>query len=127
MRILLIEDNPADAKLVLHTIKRIELDAEIRWVEGAEMLPNYLDQYHATPDLILCDMLHPGNGDRAIQMLKHAYPDTWLAVITIADKETQGRALMLGADEVIVKGFDHRKFKGDLERLLRQVRYETQI
>lgn len=124
MRILVIEDGRGDARFLLRVLGKSSPAAYMHLVENAIELERYLATLPPPPDLILCDMLHPGNGDNAIDMLKVAYPETPIVVLTIAGKETQRRALAAGAVEVIEKPFDRRQFEILIEKLVERWSHE---
>ncbi len=76
MNILLVEDNPADARLVKEALKEVRVQAKLFWAkDGVEALDFlYRRGNHAeapTPDLILLDLNLPRmNGKEVLQQVK---------------------------------------------------------
>jgi CheY-like chemotaxis protein len=77
MEILLVEDNPADVRLVREALAEGEVQAVLHWVNSGEDALHYLrhaDSHaaaHATPDLVLLDLNLPGlNGQEVLMAIK---------------------------------------------------------
>lgn len=77
MEILLVEDNPADVRLVREALAEGQVHAGLHWSASGEDALHYLrhtgahDDAHATPDLVLLDLNLPGlNGQEVLMSIK---------------------------------------------------------
>lgn len=118
IRALLVEDNPADARLLrelLTEVRRpgVELVVVDRLAPGVELARR------GELELIFVDLSLPdASGAEAITRMVTAAPDTPLIVLTgLDDEETALRAMHEGAQDYLVKG----RFEPDL--LARSIRY----
>jgi len=85
-RILLVEDNPADARLVVEALKDIDWPIELSIVEDGDQALEYLNSRGAfvgaaTPDLVLLDLNLPGID--GFEVLEAAKADSALRHIPI--------------------------------------------
>ena len=116
--ILLVEDNPGDARLIEETIKDKKfLNFHLKTAEKLSDGLKYLSENNV--DIILLDLMLPDC--KGLDTLEKTYieaPNTPIVVLTGHDDETISvQALRKGAQDFLVKG----KYKGDL--LLRSLRY----
>jgi hypothetical protein len=80
LKILLVEDNPHDAELVLRELRRAGFDFEYQRVDTEE---DYLKHLHEGLDLILSDYLMPQfNGLRALELLKERGLDVPFIIVS---------------------------------------------
>lgn len=96
LNVLLVEDNPADARLVKEALKDCNIPVEMRQVEDGEEALNYINQngnYSQTtsPDLIILDLNMPrkdGHGflEEAREVLEQK--DVPIVLLTASDRET---------------------------------------
>ncbi|MFZ2650920.1 MAG: response regulator [Burkholderiaceae bacterium] len=76
MNILLVEDNPADARLVREALAEGDVGVELHWVSGGESALEFLRRGAAfpaapTPDLVLLDLNLPGlSGQEVLNEMK---------------------------------------------------------
>jgi diguanylate cyclase len=118
MRVLLVEDSPADARLIQENLrgsswsKRINLKHVTSLADASAALQQ--DRY----DCVLLDLgLPDGRGVQGVSMLREASPGTAIVVMTgLDDEQTAIAALKLGAQEYTVKGMPAGEL---LVRLLR--------
>jgi PAS domain S-box-containing protein len=104
-RILLVEDNPGDARLVKEMISEM-MDGAFE-VETAERLSSACEWLkQGTTDVVLLDLILPDSERldtlRAVQKCAPTAPIVVLSVIE--DEETAMEAVGLGAQEYLVKG-----------------------
>ena len=120
MKILLIEDNPGDARLVKEMLyeegAKVNLDCAARLEEGLKQLK---DKVY---DIILLDLNLPdSNGFETFLELHKLNPDIPAIILTgIDDKELGLEAVRKGAQDYLVKG----KFDGNL--LIRSISYSIE-
>ena len=71
-KIMLIEDNPADARLTLEAFKRARgVNTFELYEDGESALAALRDEHHALPDLVLLDLNLPGmDGREVLQQIK---------------------------------------------------------
>jgi signal transduction histidine kinase len=105
LRILIVEDEPADAILAERALRQAGLAPEIRRVETAAEFLRALEEFR--PDLILCDYNLPRfDGLSALRLAKERAPLTPFLIITGAINEEVAIACMkAGATDYILK--DH--------------------
>ncbi len=76
MNILLVEDNPADTRLVREVLAEGEMSVELHWVSTGEAALEFLRRGAAfraapTPDLVLLDLNLPGlSGQEVLKEVK---------------------------------------------------------
>ncbi|HPO54957.1 MAG: PAS domain S-box protein [Ignavibacteriales bacterium] len=102
LKVLLIEDNPSDAKLISIEIKK-HYDADIKLVELED---EYISALKINvPDVILSDYtLHGFSGLEALKVRNEKYPDTPFILITGSINEmTAVECIKAGADDYILK------------------------
>jgi len=103
--VLLIEDNPGDARLLREMLKEVgSQNTRLTHVESMGEAESYLAE-HAT-DIILLDLgLSDARGLEALRRAHHAAPRVPLVVLTGLDDEAQAvQALQEGAQDYLVKG-----------------------
>jgi diguanylate cyclase (GGDEF)-like protein len=104
-KILLIEDNPGDARLILETLAESPgFTFEITCCESVtEALEALL---RAKPGVILSDLgLPDSQAGQTVETIHRAAPDVPLVVLTGADEESLDvRTLQAGAQDYMVKG-----------------------
>lgn len=103
LRLLLVEDSPDDAALVVLALRQAGLEPELRRVDSAAGLINALD----TDDwnLVISDYNLPGfSGADALQLLRNRFPDTPFIVVSGCIGEEAAVALLkAGADDYVMK------------------------
>ena len=117
-RLLLIEDNPGDVRLLREMFNEPDSHTtELTHVDCMSDAENHLAQ-HAV-DIILLDLgLHDAQGLAAVQRAHTAAPGVPLVVLSGLDDESLSvQALQEGAEDYLVKG------QIDARRLQRSVRY----
>lgn len=118
IRVLLVEDNPVDARLV--DLMLTEAGAGRFKVERAERLAQALDLLHERDfDVTLLDLsLPPAQGLATLHELRRVAPDLPIVVLSGLDDEVLAlQAVHDGAQDYLVKG------RGDGEVLTRALRY----
>ena len=126
MRILLVEDNPGDARLVEWYLSKPGCGAS--QVRRAERLSDALRELTATRfDLVLLDLSLPdSNGLDTVRTVRAAAGMTPIVVLTgLDDEETALAALRDGAQDYLVKGkFDNRELTRSLHYAIERERVE---
>ena len=118
MRILLVEDNPGDARLLRELLREasaspVELTHVERLSEGRASV------LEAAPDVVLLDLSLPdARGMETVRGMLDAAPDVAIIVLTgLDDESTAIAAMQAGAQDYLVKG------DVDGRLVLRAIRY----
>ena len=105
IRTLLIEDNPADARLIREVLREASnTPIELEWVKG---LARGLSRLSSKPmDLMLLDLGLPDSRGLATFATAHRYsPELPIIILTgLDDRELAARAICEGAQDYLVKG-----------------------
>src|SRR4030065_2676174 len=102
IRILIVEDQAADAELLLHELHQAGYDADWQRVETE---PDFLAGLETNPDLILVDWSLPQfSGLRVQQLLNEYGRDIPFVIVSgIIGEEVAVDAMRLGAADYVVK------------------------
>ncbi|MGH7826106.1 MAG: ATP-binding protein [Candidatus Binatia bacterium] len=102
LRVLISEDRPADAELMVHELRRCGFEPKWTRVETEQA---YLKELQTAPDVILADHTLPGfDAPRALQLLKQSGLDTPLIVVTGSiSEEVAVERIKQGAADYILK------------------------
>ena len=102
LRVLILEDNPSDAELVLHELRQSGFDPEWQRVETEE---EYLAALHPALDIILSDYSLPQfDGLSALRLLRARGPDLpFILVSGTIGEEVAVECLKQGADDYLLK------------------------
>ncbi len=102
LRVLLLEDNPVDAELLLYELSREKYDLRVERVDNEA---DYLQALETMPDIILADYSLPQfNAMRALQLLKERGLDIPFIVVTGTISEEVAVACMKqGAADYLIK------------------------
>jgi PAS domain S-box-containing protein len=105
MRILLLEDNPDDAEMLVFELRRAGFEATCRRVDGREEFRAALEPPDGPPDVILADYSLPQfNALEALEMLHAAAHDIPVIVVSGApSEEACVDALRHGAVDYLLK------------------------
>lgn len=105
VRILLVEDNPGDARLLRETLRDAHsLRFELAY---ADRLADALERVRAEPaDVVLLDLSLPdAHGMETVQRMLQAAPTVPIIVLTgLADETVAVHAVQAGAQDYLVKG-----------------------
>ena len=103
LRILILEDNPADAELEQRLLAGAGLDFTAVAVDTAASYAQQIDAFH--PDVILADFSLPGfSGEGAIKIARERCPDTPVIVVSGAiGDEAAVELIRQGATDYILK------------------------
>jgi len=121
-KIILVEDNPADAPFAMCTVKRNSSDDEIIYLDDGLSLFAYLGtEQFDLPKLILLDMNMPGmSGLEILRKLKRdeSYKSIPVIVLTSSRYERDiVDSYTAGASSYIVKPLDYQKLNEALANL----------
>ncbi len=102
IRLLIVEDAPADAELMVHALRRHGYAPEWRYVDNQE---DYLAALDSSLDLILADYNLPSfNGLRALELLKDADLDIPFVIVSGSIGEDAAvKAMRAGAADYLLK------------------------
>lgn len=102
LRVLVVEDNPTDAKLLLLALNQAGFTADAVRVQNEE---DYLAQLESDPDIILCDYNLPQfDAMRALDLLKERHAEIpFLIVSGSIGEDTAVEAIKRGAHDYILK------------------------
>lgn len=121
-RILLVEDDPALAELLVYTLEREEFEVE-RTGDGDEAL---LLARESPPDLVLLDWMIEGvSGIEVCRRLRRAAATANVPIIMLTAKGEEAdriRGLETGADDYVTKPFSPRELVARVTAVLRRVR-----
>jgi DNA-binding NtrC family response regulator len=102
LRVLFVEDNPADLELLVRELQRAGLDPDWKCVETE---PEFLEELHKQPDIILSDFSLPQfNGLRAAELLRES--DLNIPFILISGtvgEDVAVEAMKNGANDYLLK------------------------
>ena len=128
IRLLLVEDNPADIDLTIEAFDEAEIEVEIEVVENGEQALNYLYNKGTytekpKPNIILLDLNMPKmNGKEVLERVKVDENLREIPVIVLTTSEAEGDVLAsydLRANSYIVKPVDLDGFLEMVKALVR--------
>jgi PAS domain S-box-containing protein len=119
LRVLHLEDNPADARLVLEELREAGMNCEVRRVENEAEFRRGLNEF--SPALILADYSLPDfNGLRALAIAREAAPDIPFVFCSGALGEERAiEFLNSGAADYVLKN-NLRRLVPSIQRVLRE-------
>lgn len=102
LRILLVEDSPVDAELVVDQLLEAGLQIEFERVDNEPAMRDALAEN--VPDVVLSDLSMPGfSGYQALQILRELHPRVpFIFVSGTMGEETAVEALQQGANDYIL-------------------------
>jgi diguanylate cyclase (GGDEF)-like protein/PAS domain S-box-containing protein len=121
IKVLLVEDRPEDAEMLLREMRQCGLDVDSRQVDGAAEYEEALTVF--APDLILSDYTLPGfDGTDALRMAQLRRPDTpFIFVSGTIGEERAIHALKQGAVDYVLKE-NRARLVPAIERALREAK-----
>jgi diguanylate cyclase (GGDEF)-like protein/PAS domain S-box-containing protein len=102
---LLIEDNPADTRIILEFLSDVR-DFSVR-LECRDRLSTGMKRLHEEPaDIILLDLSLPDSqGLDSLLQLRTEAPDTPIVILTgLSDEQVAKKAIQAGAQDYLIKG-----------------------
>lgn len=104
LRILLLEDDPADAELVAETLLRGGLAVVTERVDSREAFARALREF--SPDVVLSDhALAQFDARAALSVLQEIRPTAPLIVVAgVLDEQTAAACVRAGAEDFVLKG-----------------------
>lgn len=119
VQILLVEDNPADARLTQEAISETDFQHRIHWVEDGEEAMEFLQnegEYEDAPrpDLILLDLNLPGMDGREVLAEVKSDDDLGMIPVVVLTTSTAQQDLLysygLRANSYVNKPIDRKRF-----------------
>ena len=103
IRVLIVEDVPADSELLEQELRRAGLDVDLRRVEEEGPFRSALDEFR--PDVILSDFRLPRfDGLAAVRVTLERHPEIPVIIVTGSiNEETAVRCLKAGAVDYLLK------------------------
>jgi len=103
VRILLLDDNRADADLIARELERSEIDVVLEWVDSEASFTAAVDTF--APDVVLSDhALAQFNSQAALETLRAISPATAFIIMTGAQLGSiTSASIRAGADDVVLK------------------------
>lgn len=103
IKLLILEDNEIDKKIILSTIEKSDLNSTTLVVDREDAFTESLTSFN--PDVVLSDYLLPDfDGAKALEIHKKTLPDTPFVFVTgFLSEETAIECLDLGAWDYIMK------------------------
>ncbi len=103
LRILVLEDVPSDAELVMRELRRSGITADWTRVETEAAFRSEL--VRLDPEIVLADFSLPGwNGMAALAVVRKERPELPFIIVTGAiDEETAADSIKAGADDYVLK------------------------
>jgi len=122
-RVLIIEDDPYIARLVLTNLAKVNLECRIA-PDGITGLTDFKD---FNPHLVLTDIMMPGlNGRSVTAMIRHNSMVPIIMMTAADTSEAELEAFKAGADDYIPKPFDPKLLSARVIAQLRRVyRYDA--
>ena len=116
-RVLMIEDDPTVAEIVVKYLEREGYDAT--WVaDGAEGLATALDE---EPDLVVLDLMLPSlDGFEVCRRLREHLPVPVIMLTARGEETDRLLGLELGADDYVAKPFSPRELVARVRAVLRR-------
>ncbi|KRG69895.1 histidine kinase [Stenotrophomonas terrae] len=125
LRILLVEDSPEDAELVVDQLLEAGLQIEFERVDNEPAMRGALEAW--MPDIVLSDLSMPGfSGYYALHILRELHPSVpFIFVSGTMGEETAVEALQHGANDYIIK-HQPARLPSAVARLVRETRSERE-
>lgn len=104
LRILLLEDDPADAELVAETLVRVGMAIVTERVDSRDAFASALREF--APDVVLSDhALAQFDARAALAVLQEIRPTAPLIVVAgVLDEQTAAACVRAGAEDFVLKG-----------------------
>lgn len=132
-QILVVEDDVEDRYFISQTFTELGFEDAVTFVEGGQMLIDYLAKGGATPKLIVMDLNMPRlNGTEVLKTLKEhdSYRDIPVVIFSTSVNELEKEAcLALGAHEYVTKPIRYSDYITTCSRFytLAQQQQKTEI
>jgi two-component system, chemotaxis family, response regulator Rcp1 len=119
LRILLVEDSPSDAKLIISYVQRANRTSQFSWVQDGEAAIEYLHQQGEQaqaprPDLILLDLNLPQmSGHQVLDQIKTDARLQQIPVLILTSSDSANditQAYTLHANSYLIKPTDSEGF-----------------
>jgi two-component system response regulator len=121
INILLVEDNPYDADLVMRSFKKSDIKNIITWLKDGEEALSYIFSNLHTSMLILLDLKLPKvDGLEVLKILKSDQRTSSIPIIVLTSSQEECDIIEANkhyANSYIVKPVNYSKFSETMERV----------
>ncbi len=122
-RVLVVEDDPLLAQLVVKYLERDGFDVE----HTGDGLDAVARARQASPDIVILDIGLPGIDGLEVCRQLRQFSDCYVIMLTARDDEVDKLVgLTVGADDYLTKPFSHRELVARVKAMLRRPRRPTE-
>lgn len=137
-RVLLVEDNPAHARVIQHTLVQTGIVSSIQTLNHGDVVMDYLTAgsapgigLNAKPDVILLDLRLPAmDADEVTRRIRadERLEDVPVVIVTASDDEAdRERCLEAGATDYLLKPVSVDEARRAIERACDQAQDEPEV
>lgn len=125
IQVLLIEDDPNDAQMIVRSLKKNNLDSNLKHVEDGALAIDYLKSLENSgrkyPRLIILDLSMPKvNGSEVLEVIKDDEGTKNIPVVVLTssmEEKDLKRCYALGVNSYILKPVDYAEFSNTIKKV----------
>jgi two-component system, response regulator len=125
IEVLLIEDDPNDAEMIIRSLRKNDLDGNLKHVEDGALATQFLKDIKTSgkkyPKLILLDLSMPKvNGSEVLEVIKNDEDTRRIPVVVFTssmEERDLNRCYALGVNSYVVKPVDYAEFSTTIAKL----------